>query len=68
MKGLPSQAAIRAVQISPISASRTLSRTSAGKKEGGVKLLEITEQPMGYALAKRRKKMQGMTSFMNVTS
>ncbi|XP_021962478.1 negative elongation factor A [Folsomia candida] len=58
LKGIPSHATTRPVQISSTSASRTLSRTSAGKKEGGVKLLEITEQPMGYALAKRRKKMQ----------
>jgi hypothetical protein len=28
------------------------------KKEGGVKLLDITEQPIGYAAAKKRKKQQ----------
>jgi hypothetical protein len=31
-----------------------------GKKEGGVKLLDITEQPMGYAAAKKRKRQQDM--------
>merc|ERR1719412_3109972 len=31
-----------------------------GKKEGGVKLLDITEQPMGYAAAKKRKRQQEM--------
>ncbi|CAG7831265.1 unnamed protein product [Allacma fusca] len=58
LKGLPSQAPPMRSVTTPGSASRTLSRTPAGKKEGGVKLLEITEQPVGYALAKRRKKMQ----------
>lgn len=36
-----------------------LSRTTAGRKEGGVKLLDIADQPLGYAAAKKRKKMQG---------
>lgn len=35
-----------------------LSRTTAGRKEGGVKLLDIADQPLGYAAAKKRKKMQ----------
>lgn len=35
-----------------------LSRTPAGRKDGGIKLLDITEQPLGYAAAKKRKKMQ----------
>ena len=30
------------------------------KKEGGVKMLEITEQPIGYAAAKKRKRQQEM--------
>ncbi|KAF2899133.1 hypothetical protein ILUMI_07042 [Ignelater luminosus] len=37
-----------------------LSRTTAGRKEGGVKLLDIADQPLGYAAAKKRKKMQEM--------
>lgn len=36
-----------------------LSRANAGRKEGGVKLLDIADQPLGYAAAKKRKKMQG---------
>lgn len=36
-----------------------LSRATAGRKEGGVKLLDIADQPLGYAAAKKRKKMQG---------
>ena len=31
-----------------------------GKNKGGVKLLDITEQPMGYAAAKKRKRQQEM--------
>ena len=37
-----------------------LARLPAGRKEGGVKLLDIADQPLGYAAAKKRKKMQGM--------
>ncbi|XP_044272165.1 negative elongation factor A [Tribolium madens] len=35
-----------------------LARPPAGRKEGGVKLLDIADQPLGYAAAKKRKKMQ----------
>ncbi|XP_042897655.1 negative elongation factor A isoform X4 [Parasteatoda tepidariorum] len=38
--------------------SRAPARTPAGRKDGGIKLLEIDEQPMGYGRdAKRRKKL-----------
>ena len=39
---------------------QSLNSRSSGKKEGGVKLLDITEQPMGYAAAKKRKRQQEM--------
>jgi len=39
---------------------QALNNRSSGKKEGGVKLLDITEQPMGYAAAKKRKRQQEM--------
>lgn len=42
----------------------SLSRTTAGRKEGGVKLLDIADQPLGYVAAKKRKRMQGR--FLNV--
>lgn len=42
-----------------------LSRAPAGRKEGGVKLLDIADQPLGYAAAKKRKKMQGKLIFFN---
>ncbi|ODM93080.1 Negative elongation factor A [Orchesella cincta] len=59
LKGIPSQAPTARTLTMPASiASRTLSRTPAGKKEGGVKLLEITEQPVGFQMQKRRKKQQ----------
>lgn len=35
-----------------------LARPPAGRKEGGVKLLDIADQPLGYAAAKKRKKQQ----------
>lgn len=35
-----------------------MSRTPAGRKDGGIKLLDITEQPLGYAAAKKRKRQQ----------
>lgn len=38
------------------------SRPTAGRKEGGVKLLDIADQPLGYAAAKKRKKLQGIDS------
>ncbi|XP_035220858.1 negative elongation factor A-like isoform X2 [Stegodyphus dumicola] len=38
--------------------NRVPARTPAGRKDGGIKLLEIDEQPMGYGRdAKRRKKL-----------
>lgn len=39
-------------------------RPTAGRKEGGVKLLDIADQPLGYTAAKKRKKMQGMCSLI----
>lgn len=40
-----------------------LTRPIAGRKEGGVKLLDIADQPLGYAAAKKRKKQQGIINF-----
>lgn len=33
-------------------------RLQAGRKDGGIKILDITEQPLGYAAAKKRKRQQ----------
>ena len=57
LKGLPSRplgnSGFRNPRVS-------LPNRQMGKKEGGVKLLDITEQPMGYAAAKKRKRQQEM--------
>lgn len=43
----------------PGSAGRpNLSRMPAGRKDGGIKLLDIAEQPLGYAALKKRKRQQ----------
>lgn len=61
LKGIPSRMPTSGFR-SPIttgSANRpNLSRTPAGKKEGGVKLIDFSEQPIGLASAKRRKKQE----------
>jgi len=55
MKGLPS----RPLHNSGFRPPRvSLPNRQSGKKEGGVKLLDITEQPMGYTAAKKRKRQQ----------
>lgn len=61
LKGIPSRVPTGGFR-SPVSSQGqnrpSLSRTPAGRKEGGVKLLEIGEQPLGYAAAKKRKREQ----------
>jgi negative elongation factor A len=56
LKGLPSRplasTGFRSPRVS------LPNRPGGGKKEGGVKLLDITEQPMGYQAAKKRKRQQ----------
>lgn len=59
MRGIPSRLPTSGFRSPPPSSvPKQLSRTPAGKKEGGVKLLDITEQPLGYAAAKKRKRQQ----------
>nr|CAG4649471.1 EOG090X08WB [Scapholeberis mucronata]SVE93717.1 EOG090X08WB [Scapholeberis mucronata] len=38
--------------------NRPSPRTLAGRKDGGIKLLDINEQPIGFAQAKKRKRQQ----------
>lgn len=62
LKGIPSRVPTSGFRTSVLSNNVNrppLSRTTAGRKEGGVKLLDIADQPLGYAAAKKRKKMQG---------
>nr|CAG4641829.1 EOG090X08WB [Eurycercus lamellatus] len=43
-----------------VGAVRPSPRTLAGRKDGGIKLLDINEQPIGFAQAKKRKRQQGI--------
>jgi len=55
LKGLPS----RPLHNSGFRPPRvSLPNRQNAKKEGGVKLLDITEQPMGYSASKKRKRQQ----------
>nr|CAD7460038.1 unnamed protein product [Timema tahoe] len=62
LKGIPSRVPTGGfrsptLNTSPL-ARPPMPRNPAGRKDGGIKLLEITEQPLGYAQAKKRKRMQ----------
>ncbi|XP_054266132.1 negative elongation factor A [Macrosteles quadrilineatus] len=62
LKGIPSRVptgGFRSPSLNnPLLSRPSLSRTPAGRKDGGIKLLDINEQPLGYAQAKKRKRMQ----------
>ncbi|KAH8268116.1 hypothetical protein KR026_000147 [Drosophila bipectinata] len=63
LKGIPSRmpttGGFRSATTPGNAAQRpNLSRTPAGRKDGGIKLIEFTEQPLGYAAAKKRKREQ----------
>ncbi|XP_017074674.2 negative elongation factor A isoform X2 [Drosophila eugracilis] len=62
LKGIPSRmptTGFRSATVPGNAAQRpNLSRTPAGRKDGGIKLIEFTEQPLGYAAAKKRKREQ----------
>ncbi|KAJ9600662.1 hypothetical protein L9F63_026198 [Diploptera punctata] len=62
LKGIPSRVPPGGFPISflssPSMSRPPMPRTPAGRKDGGIKLLDINEQPLGYAQAKKRKKMQ----------
>lgn len=46
----------------------SLGRTPVNRKDGGIKLIDINEQPLGYAQAKKRKRLQGKYNvFSNIT-
>lgn len=61
LKGIPSRVPTSGFR-SPTSLQNqnrpNMSRTPAGRKDGGIKLIEFTEQPLGYAAAKKRKRQQ----------
>lgn len=61
MKGIPSRVPTGGFRSPPTSQANnrpSVSRAPAGRKDGGIKLLEIEDQPLGYAAAKKRKRQQ----------
>ncbi|GJQ75986.1 hypothetical protein Trydic_g18040 [Trypoxylus dichotomus] len=61
LKGIPSRvptSGFRSNSLNNNLTARPPLRPTAGRKEGGVKLLDIADQPLGYTAAKKRKKMQ----------
>lgn len=63
LKGIPSRVPSSGGFKTPTQAqsknASTINRTTpAGRKDGGVKFLEIEDQPLGYAAAKKRKRQQ----------
>ena len=61
LKGIPSRVPSSGGFKTPTStqSKATINRTTpAGRKDGGVKFLEIEDQPLGYAAAKKRKRQQ----------
>lgn len=60
LKGIPSRVPTSGFRSPSITSSSMSNRTplsSRIRKDGGIKLLDINEQPLGYAQAKKRKKM-----------
>jgi negative elongation factor A len=64
MKGIPSRVPTGGFRTPPTTSQGnnrpSVSRTPAGRKDGGIKLLEIEDQPLGYAAAKKRKRQQDL--------
>ena len=61
LKGIPSRVPSSGGFKTPTSTQSkpSINRTTpAGRKDGGVKFLEIEDQPLGYAAAKKRKRQQ----------
>lgn len=61
LKGIPSRVPSSGGFKTPTSTQTKASinrTTPAGRKDGGVKFLEIEDQPLGYAAAKKRKRQQ----------
>ncbi|XP_011505173.1 PREDICTED: negative elongation factor A [Ceratosolen solmsi marchali] len=63
LKGIPSRVPTSGFRSPALTASPMTNRTpisSRIRKDGGIKLLDINEQPLGYAQAKRRKRLMEM--------
>ncbi|XP_076174280.1 negative elongation factor A [Ptiloglossa arizonensis] len=60
LKGIPSRVPTSGFRSPSLTSSSMSNRTpisSRIRKDGGIKLLDINEQPLGYAQAKKRKRM-----------
>lgn len=63
LKGIPSRVPTSGFRSPSLTNTPISNRTSISnriRKDGGIKLLDINEQPLGYAQAKKRKKMLEM--------
>jgi len=64
LKGIPSRVPTGGFSSSlgnnSLMSRPSMPRNPVGRKDGGIKLLDINEQPMAYAQAKKRKRMQEM--------
>ncbi|CAH1405228.1 unnamed protein product [Nezara viridula] len=61
LKGIPSRVPSGGFQSgmnSSLMSRPAMPRSTLPRKDGGIKLLDINEQPMAYAQAKKRKRMQ----------
>lgn len=58
MKGIPSRVPSSGGFKTPTPQSKTPLSVVRARKDGGVKFLEIEDQPLGYAAAKKRKRQQ----------
>ncbi|KAK4292425.1 hypothetical protein Pmani_034805 [Petrolisthes manimaculis] len=61
LKGIPSRlpgSGLRGSGLGSTPVSRPLARPSTVRKDGGIKLLEITESPIAVQQAKKRRKLQ----------
>lgn len=63
LKGIPSRVPTSGFRSPSLTNTTMTNRTSISsriRKDGGIKLLDINEQPLGYAQAKKRRKMLEM--------
>lgn len=61
LKGIPSRvpvAGFRSPNAAQNPSRPNLIRTPGGRKDGGIKIIELSEQPLGFAAAKKRKRQQ----------
>jgi hypothetical protein len=65
LKGIPSRIPSTGFRTSVLTSNTnrlTANRPLSGRKDCAIKIIDINEQPLGYAQAKKRKRMLGMLS------